>query len=286
MECGRRCSAGFFETGRDMPGDEVDNMTAPNQSEPSGEIAPKLSFFHRLKRWLPLVVLLFLMVLAFSQGLHNHLTLSNLIMKRQELAGFVEQNFALAILAYMGIYAVAVALSIPGATLMTIAGGFLFGWILAGFATVLSASLGACAVFLVARSSFGEVLTRRAGPFLSKLAEGFRNDAFNYLLFLRLTPVFPFWLVNIAPAIFQMPLASYALATFVGIIPGTFAFAFIGSGLDSVIEAQEAANPGCVQAGSCHVDVSALVTPELLAAFFALGLASLIPVVLKKVRSR
>lgn len=261
-------------------------MTAPNQSGPTGEVAPRLSLLGRVKRWLPLVVLLVLMALAFSNGLHEYLSLSNLIMKRQELAAFVDQNILLAILSYLAIYTVAVALSFPGASLMTIAGGFLFGWVLGGFATVFGATLGACAVFLVARSSFGEVLTKRAGPFLSKLTEGFQSDAFNYLLFLRLTPIFPFWLVNIAPAIFQMRLTSYALATFVGIIPGTFAFAFIGSGLDSVIEAQEAANPGCSASGTCQVEVGALVTPELLAAFFALGIASLIPVVLKKLRAR
>jgi len=239
-----------------------------------------------LRRWLPLAVLAALMALGFAFGLHRHLTLSNLIMQRQDLAAFVDHNLGLALLAYLALYAVSVALSFPGASLLTIAGGFLFGWLLGGTVTVVGATLGACAVFLVARSSLGEVLTHRAGPFVARLAEGFRKDAFNYLLFLRLTPVFPFWLVNIAPAIFRMPLASYTLATFLGIIPGTFAYAFIGTGLDSVIAAQEAAHPGCAAEGTCHIDVSALVTPQLLAAFFVLGIASLIPVILKRVRAR
>ncbi|MES0809846.1 TVP38/TMEM64 family protein [Roseibium sp. SCPC15] len=278
-------------TGSEMRGEEADTMTAPKETDPAiespaSETPARESGSGRIRKWLPLIVLVALMILAFSQGVHKQLTLSNLIMRRQELAGFVDQNIVLAVLTYLVVYTVSVALSFPGASLLTIAGGFLFGWILGGFATVFGATLGACAVFLVARSSFGEVLTKRAGPFLSRLAKGFRNEAFSYLLFLRLTPVFPFWLVNIAPAIFQMPLSSYALATFVGIVPGTFAFAFIGSGLDSVIEAQEAANPGCAAAGTCQVDVAALVTPQLLVAFFALGIASLIPVVLKKVRAR
>ncbi len=261
-------------------------MTARKEPEPAAEPPAGQSPFARVRRWLPLLILIALMGLAFSQGLHRELTLSNLIARRQDLAAYVDQNIVLAILAYVAIYCVSVALSFPGASFLTIAGGFLFGWILAGFATVFGATLGACAVFLAARTSFGEVLTKRAGPFLSRLAEGFREDAFNYLLFLRLTPVFPFWLVNIAPAIFRMPLPSYALATFAGIVPGTFAYAFIGSGLDSVIEAQEAANPGCAAAGTCQIDISALVTSELIAAFFALGIASLIPVALKKIRSR
>ncbi|WP_055657522.1 TVP38/TMEM64 family protein [Roseibium aggregatum] len=269
-----------------MLGDEANRMTPPKDTGQTGGKTQERTAAERLRKWLPLAVLAGLMVLGFALSLHKQLTLSNLIMQRQDLAGYVEQNLVLAILAYVAIYTVAVALSFPGASLLTIAGGFLFGWVIGGVATVLGATIGACAVFLVARSSFGEVLTNRAGPFLARLAEGFRKDAFHYLLFLRLTPVFPFWLVNIAPAIFKMPLPSYTLATFVGIIPGTFAFTFIGSGLDSVIAAQEAANPGCAASGTCQIDVAALVTPQLLAAFFALGIASLIPVILKKVRNR
>jgi len=269
-----------------MPGDEADIMTPPKDIEPSAGGTSPRSRAVRLRRWLPPAVLGILMALGFAFGLHDYLTLSNLIMQRQDLGDLVDRHLGLALLVYLAVYTVAVALSFPGASLLTIAGGFLFGWLLGGIATVVGATLGACAVFLVARSSVGDVLTERAGPFLSRLAEGFRADAFHYLLFLRLTPVFPFWLVNIAPAIFRMPLSSYTLATCVGIVPGTFAFTFIGSGLDSVIAAQEAADPGCAAAGTCRIDVSALVTPQLLVAFFALGVASLIPVALRKWRSR
>ena len=269
-----------------MQGEGAEKMTPPRDREPAAGGGNSRSFTSTLRKWGPLAVLLALMALGFALGLHRQLSLSNLIMQRQDLAAFVDQNLALALLAYLALYAIVVALSFPGASFLTIAGGFLFGWLAGGVVTVIGATLGACAVFLVARSSFGEVLTNRAGPFLARLAEGFREDAFHYLLFLRLTPVFPFWLVNIAPAIFRMPLEPYALATFAGIIPGTFAYTFIGSGLDSVIAAQEAAHPGCAADGSCHVDLAALVTPQVLAAFFVLGVASLIPVVLKRLRAR
>lgn len=279
-----------------MLGDKADTMAAPKETGPaagrSDEAAAHRrgsggsSVAARARKWLPMAALAGLMAIVFSTGLQDQLSLSNLIMQRQGLTAFVAHHTVLALLAYILIYLVSVALSVPGASLLTIAGGFLFGWVLGGIATVIGASLGASIVFLVARSSFGDVLTRRAGPFLARLAEGLRTEGFSYLLFLRLTPVFPFWLVNIAPAVFQMPLATYAFATVLGIIPGTFAFAFIGSGLDSVIMAQEAANPGCAAAGTCAIEISALVTPQLLAAFFALGVASLIPVVLKKRRSR
>lgn len=269
-----------------MPGNEAKVMTGSEEPQKAQEPRACIKPAGLLRKWGPLAVLLCLMALAFSQGLHNHLTLSALIMERQSLAALVEQNLALTVLGYVVLYAVAVALSFPGASLLTIAGGFLFGWVVGGFATVVGATVGATALFIIAKSSFGEVLTRRAGPFITRLAEGFRRDAFNYLLFLRLTPVFPFWLVNIAPAMFQMPLGSYFLATFLGIIPGTFAFAFFGTGLDSVIAEQEAANPGCAAAGTCAVELSALVTEQLIFAIFALGVASLFPVLLKRWRSR
>jgi uncharacterized membrane protein YdjX (TVP38/TMEM64 family) len=141
-------------------------------------------------------------------------------------------------------------------------------------------------VFLVARSSFGDVLARRAGPALTRLKDGFARDAFHYLLFLRLVPLFPFWLVNLAPALANVKLRTFVAATAVGIIPGTFAFAFVGEGLDSVLAVQ-ADWKACVSAPSTRVcpdepTLSALITPQLLLAFSALGLVALLPVALRR----
>ena len=237
------------------------------------------------RSWGPVALIALCMVAAWLMGWHEYLTLNELIRNRMTLVDFVASNTLLALAIYGTLYVLAVTLSFPGASLLTIAGGFLFGWVLGGIATVFAATFGATLIFLVARSSLGAALTRRAGPFLERLAAGFQENAFNYLLFLRLTPVFPFWLINIAPAMLKVPLSTYALATLIGIVPGTFAFAFIGSGLDSVIAAQETANPGCALEGTCSVDVGALVTPELIGAFFALGIAALIPIGLKKLKS-
>ncbi|SOC17787.1 Uncharacterized membrane protein YdjX, TVP38/TMEM64 family, SNARE-associated domain [Stappia indica] len=239
-----------------------------------------------LRRFLPLAVILAAMALGYALGLHEHLSLSELIRRRTELAGIVSQNLWLAIAGFAAVYVAAVALSFPGASLLTVLGGFLFGWALGGTVVAFAATIGAGLIFLAARMSLGETLAARAGPFLSRLAEGFREDAFHYLLFLRLAPVFPFWLVNVAPAVFGMRLRPYLVATFLGILPGTYAYAFIGAGLDSVIAAQEAASPGCAAAGTCRIELSALVTPQLLLAFAALGLAALIPVALRKWRGR
>jgi len=239
-----------------------------------------------MKRWAPLIVILAVATVGIAMGWHEHLSLSSLIAKRDGLMAFVADNVVVALLIYAGTYIAAVALSFPGASLLTVIGGFLFGWALGGSVTVIAATIGAAIIFLAASTSIGHALRDKTGPFISKLTEGFRRDAFHYLLFLRLTPLFPFWVINLAPAILHVPLGTFVTATFLGIIPGTFAYAFIGAGLDSVIAAQEAANPGCGAAGTCTIDIKALVTPELIAAFVALGVVSLIPVAMKAWRRR
>ena len=223
-----------------------------------------------------------LLLIAWSAGLAEHVSLAGFIRHREELAGLVAANFPLALAAYMLLYAALVTISFPGASLLTVAGGFLFGGLIAGTATVLAASIGAILVFLAARTSLADLFNRRAGGFVARFAEGFRGDAFAYLLSLRLTPVFPFWVVNIVPGLLNVRLAPYAAATLIGIVPGTLAYAFVGAGLDSVIAAQELADPGCAAAGTCSIDPSRLVTPQILMAMVALGLVSLLPPLLRR----
>ena len=248
-----------------------------------------------LKKYLPLVILAGLIALVFAMGWHKYLSLSQIAENREALNTFVGANYVLAILAYLGIYIVVVALSVPGGALLTITGGFLFGWLVGGLATVIGATIGATIVFLIAKTSLGETLAARAGPFMSKLSEGFQSDAMNYLLFLRLVPAFPFWLVNLAPALLNVPLTTFVVATFIGIIPGTFAFAFLGAGLDSIIDKQREAYQSCLDAlpegaekTECTFSINpgSLLTTELLLAFVALGVVAIIPVILKKIRER
>jgi len=154
----------------------------------------------------------------------------------------------------------------------------------------VGATIGAICIFLIAKSAVGEFFVRRAGRLAEKVAQGFRADAFNYLLFLRLVPIFPFWLVNLVPALCGVPLATFVAATALGVIPATFAFAFVGAGLDSVIAAQQAAYQACLAAArpNCRLEfhMKAALTPELLGALVALGVLALIPVVVKRLRAR
>ena len=235
-----------------------------------------------MKRWLPLLAILAMIVLAYSLGLHEHLSLAKIIQHRTYLAELISNNLWSVLAAYMLLYIVLVAISFPGGLALSVSSGFLFGWMLAGTATVIAATIGATIIFLVARTSLGSLFQDKAGGFVGRMAAGFRNDAFQYLLTLRLVPAFPFWVVNIVPGLLNMKLVPYVLATFIGIIPGTFVFTYLGEGLDSLIVEQERANPGCADLGTCAIDPKALITPEILIALFALALMSLLPFLLKK----
>lgn len=244
----------------------------------------------RLRRFAPIAVIVLAMVAVFATGAHRHVSLETLVRHRMAIEAFITGHAVAAVAAFMAIYIVAVALSLPGAVFLTIAGGVLFGTLVGGLATVVSATIGATIVFMVARSACGETLVRRAGPLACKLADGFRADAFSYLLFLRLVPAFPFFLVNLAPALVGVKLSTFIAATAIGIVPATFAFAFLGSGLDSVIAAQEVTYRACLASGrgdcALQFDIGMIATPRLLAALATLGAIALIPVIVKRVRAR
>jgi uncharacterized membrane protein YdjX (TVP38/TMEM64 family) len=203
---------------------------------------------------------------------------------------FVSEHRVLAVLAYIALYIAAVALSLPGAVFLSVAGGFLFGLAVGAAAAVIGATIGATVIFLVARTALGEPLLRRAGPRASQLAQGFRDEAFSYLLFLRLVPAFPFFLVNLVPAFAGVRLVTFVAATALGIIPGALVYALAGTGLDSIIAAQRAEYSDCLAAGrtDCHIafDAKDVLTPQLISALVALGLLALVPVVVKRLRAR
>jgi uncharacterized membrane protein YdjX (TVP38/TMEM64 family) len=232
-----------------------------------------------------LAAFLAMIAIAYASGLHRELSLETLVRNRARIDSFVAAHYLGSLAIFIGIYIATVALSIPAALLLTISGGILFGPVVGALAAVTGATIGGAIVFMVAKTALGEHLLRRAGPLAGKLADGFRANAFSYLLFLRLAPVFPFWLVNLAPALFGVPLRTFVGATVLGIAPASFAFAFVGSGLDSAIAAQQAAYKECLAAGGvCHInfDVGDAVTPQLLIALGALAVVSVLPVVLKR----
>jgi uncharacterized membrane protein YdjX (TVP38/TMEM64 family) len=167
----------------------------------------------------------------------------------------------------------------------------MFGWLVGGLAAAVAATIGACVVFAVARTAFGETLAKKAGPQVAKMQAGFCENALSYLLFLRLVPAFPFFVVNIVPALLGIPFRTYLLGTILGILPGTFVLASIGSGLDSIVTRAKSAQAACKlasPAAECllKIDLATLITPEVKIACGLLALLALVPVVLKSWRRR
>jgi uncharacterized membrane protein YdjX (TVP38/TMEM64 family) len=249
------------------------------------------SHVRRLGRWLPMLALLLAGIAFWASGLHRYLSLSAIAENRETLRGLVSGNMFLALTAYALLYVLLTALLVPGTALLTILGGFLFGWVAAGAVTIFAATAGATLLFAVARSSLGDLLRRRGGNLANNIARRFSADAFSYLLFLRLVPLFPFFAVNIAAALCSIRTQTFVLATLIGIIPGTFAYAALGSGLDGIIRSEHLAYRQCVAekgAGACSFDISAasLLKPELLAAFVLLSLFALVPPLLRRWNDR
>ncbi len=233
---------------------------------PADDAAPPSTARALLARSAPLAIVVAITALALALGWHRELSLSALLERRAMAETFVSQHWIAAVAGYTALYVAVTALSLPCASFLTIFGGLIFGALTATVAALAGATTGATVIFLMAKSALGECLTRRAGPRVEKVAAGFRADAFNYLLFLRLVPFFPFWLVNLVPALCGVPLRTFVVASALGMIPGTFAYAFFGAGLDSAIKAQNA-------------------TVELFAGLIVLGLLALVPVVVKHVKS-
>jgi uncharacterized membrane protein YdjX (TVP38/TMEM64 family) len=241
------------------------------------------------RRILPLVAIVVLAGAAYIVS-GGGVSLESLVRHRAAIDDFVASHRMLAIFVYVGIYITVVAVSLPGAALLTLTGGFLFGIAVGASAAVISATVGATLIFLVARTALGEPLLRRAGPRATQLARGFREDAFSYLLFLRLVPAFPFFLVNLVPAFAGVRLGLFVVATAIGIIPGAIVFALAGAGLDRMIAAQKNSYDQCIAAtgADCRLvfEPADVLTPQLIAALVALGLLALMPVAVKFWRTR
>lgn len=244
----------------------------------------------RFWRIIPLALVLAAIGAVFATGVHRSLSFGTFVHYQAWLQDLVAAHGPAMLGLYGLIYVAAVTLSLPASAFLTAIGGYLFGWPLGGITANLAATLGAANIFLIARSSLGRPLLERAGSRIQSLAAGFRKQSFLYLLSLRLIPVVPFWLTNLAAAFFGMRLRPFVFATQLGMLPASFAFALAGSGLDEVIAKHERQRAECVALGrsDCVIDFNAksLLTPELMVALALLGILALIPIALKQWRRR
>jgi uncharacterized membrane protein YdjX (TVP38/TMEM64 family) len=222
-------------------------------------------------RWAKLAILSVFVggiVAFFAFGGQRYLSLEAVKANRDALLAFADRHFVTALALAFVVYAGAIALSLPGGLVLSLTVGFVFGRWVGTALVVAAATLGATLVFLAARYLFAESARRRLGAVGARINAGFTENAFSYLLFLRLVPLFPFFLVNLAPAFTGIPVRTYVLATLIGIVPGTFVYVNLGQALGRIDSLQ------------------GLVSGDTLFAFALLGLFALLPVAWKKWKAR
>lgn len=230
--------------------------------------------FFTLRRLWPLIAIVAGIISFFAFGLDSYVTFDMLKQNREWLLGQVEDHRILTALAFIAVYAAIAGFSLPGATVASITGGFLFGLWFGTIWNVIGATIGATLLFLAARTVFADILHERAGPWLQKVESQFNENAFSYLLFLRLVPIFPFFAVNLVPAFLGVRLRTFVATTFIGIIPGGFVYTSFGAGLGAIFDRGE------------EFSVSDVVTPEIVAGLVGLAVLSLLPVAVKMWRAK
>lgn len=240
-----------------------DNGT-PSEDKAASAASPTL------RRLWPLIVVVAAMAAIFIFDLDRFLSFQALKENREFLVQWTNENRVLAALIFVSGYCVMVALSVPGAVWATLAGGFVFGTVVGGIYVVVGATLGATAIFLIARYALADMLRAKAGNAVRKMEAGFNENALSYMFVLRLVPLFPFWLVNLVPAFLGVPLSTYVIGTFFGIIPGSIVYVSVGNGLGAVFE----------QGGV--PDLGIVFTPEVMLPILGLAALSLIPVFYKR----
>ncbi len=226
-----------------------------------------------LKRFTPLIIIAVIIIAAIKFNIMHYLNFASLQQYHAQLALYVQNHYFLSIAIFCICYIVLVTASIPGASIFSLLAGFLFGSIIGTSLVVTSATIGATLLVIAVQLAFGETVAAKIGSKVKFMETNFKQNAFYYLLSLRFLPIMPFWLINLAAGIFNVRLRDFILATFLGIIPGTFVYVNIGSSLTSVF-AQN----------SSEFKLSSLISPQILLALTLLGIISFIPVIVKSLR--
>jgi len=229
---------------------------------------PRASAGEHLRRWLPLMVMIGAGAAVYFTGVYKYVAFDELRARHQELKGFVDEHFILGLVIYMAVFCAATFVAVPGAMVLQLIAGFLFGPWIGGLATAISATFGSLGYYYAARSALGDAMRKRAyaDPRAKKWREGLEKDAFWYLLGLRIPSVMLFVGISALAGLAAVPVRSYLAATFLGVLPSATVYASIGSGLESIFERGEAIDP---------------MDPVILLPMIGLGVLSLIPPTVK-----
>lgn len=220
------------------------------------------------KSWFLLLVIFLILATFYLTDLKTYFSFSALKMYHRDLIFFVENHFLTALLLFGVTYVIVAATSIPIAAFLTILGGFLFGSFLSLIIVDISATLGATFLFLIVRTTFGEILKKKGASWVKKMEKGFQKNVFFYLLFIRLIPVFPFWAVNLVAALLNTPIRVFVTTTLIGIIPVTFIYSLLGKGLATLLEQDKVPDVSIVFEPSIFMPLCSLALLSLLPAFF------------------
>jgi uncharacterized membrane protein YdjX (TVP38/TMEM64 family) len=228
-----------------------------------------------VKRVIPLAVILGVAIIG-AMTLKDYLSFEALAQNRETLIAWRDSNYVMAVLGFVALYIVIVAFSLPGGTIMTLTGGFLFATFPGAIFNVVGATIGAILIFLAAKSSLGDFLYAKVQTddgkesILEKMEAELRENEFSYLFIIRLVPVIPFFISNLAPAFLGVKLRTYAITTFFGIIPATVVFTSIGAGLGAVFARGESP------------DLSIIFEPHILGPIIGLAFLAALPIIIKK----
>lgn len=207
-------------------------------------------------------------ILFFSYDLQRFLTLAALKANRQTLLDYYAVHTLAMVAGFMALYIVQTALSLPGAAILSLAAGAIFGVFMGTVYAIIAATIGATLAFLVARYVFRDAVLNRFGSKLEGMNRELDERGFNYLLFLRLVPLFPFFLINLAAGLTRLPLRTFFIGTLLGIIPGGFVYVNAGASLATIDS------------------LSGIASPRVLGSFALLGLFALLPVLYNRFKSR
>lgn len=246
-----------------------------------------------MRHALPVALLAGLVALFFAFRLDRYLSFDRLVDSRAALRASVANHGPLVLAAFALLYVAVASLAVPGGIILTLTGGFLFGAPVGGLTVAASATVGSTILFLAARTILNDLLQRKAGGIAGRIRNGFQRSAWSYMLFLRLTPLIPFWLVNIGAALAGVPLATFVWTTALGILPATFVVAFAGENLDRIAAASQATLEVCRAAGGAaggdcraNLPLREILSPSMLALLVCASLLALTPALLRAWRER
>ena len=230
--------------------------------------------YKQLLHVIPFLILIIAGLIVYFSGLTHYISIDTLRTYHQQITDYTATHPFLTPLLFISAYVTVAVLSLPLSIYLTLLAGYLFRQPYAVIYVVIGATLGACLIFLAARYAFRDFFKQQAGPYLIRFEKGFKENAVSYMLFLRLIPLFPYWIVNLAPAFLGIPFTTFLWTTALGIIPVAFAFTQIGRGMGHILDMHQ------------EFTLKQIINSDVILALITLGFIALVPIIFKRWKKR